>query len=98
GTVKSAIERLGASLGEVEVEETAAGTRPVYNYDQQAAIQEELEKSGSLAHQFPEGVTSIFGISRQLGVSHKVVQAVAEALQAQLGTVEGFKFGSRYTL
>ncbi len=95
GTVASVIQEISEELGEVGQYKFGSRTAAGYTPKQQAMIHASLEARGVLAEKAPEGVLSVNGLARKLGVGNSTIAKIIEELDDQLGEVGQYKFGSR---
>lgn len=94
GTVARVIAELEGSIGDVQMYKFATKQTVGYTPHQQVLIKQRLEEGGFFSKSIPEGVTSILGIAKKLGLSHPVVSNAARQLADELGPVQYYRFGA----
>ena len=89
------IKELGEDLGPVS--KYRFGSNFIYGYTpaQQDMIREKLREKGLFTESAPEGILSIYGMSKEFGVSSRTIAGVIEELREELGEVGRYRFGSK---
>lgn len=95
GVVPLAIERLGDLLGETKEYKFNNKLTVGYSPEQQEKIQQYLAKRGLFGEEPPEGVLSVAGLSKKLGVGSSTIFKAIEGLGEELGEVKTYRFYSR---
>jgi hypothetical protein len=95
-TVVASIERISEELGEIQKYKFTNNISSAFSPSQQNLIRGQLESDGLLVSVAPDGVLSINGLTKLLGLStSKAVKRTIDELGDTLGDLAHFRFGSR---
>lgn len=94
-TVKNALRRVGARVGEVNVYRFKTKRSFGYSPEQQVIIEEELKVLGLLGDAPPEGYLSLTGMSKMWGIAFSVIRSALDNISDTIGDVGVYKFLSK---
>lgn len=96
-TISKALTKVTAELGPVTKFKFRRGVAEGFSPSQQEILKGYLESRRLFSPKAPEGLLSISGIARHLGLNYYTVVEATQSLGETLGVTEQLKFGSRIT-
>lgn len=90
--VVGAVEKLGESLGSIELYRFGPKITQGYSEVQQELIRQQLELDGFFSDEAPENVRAITGIARLYGSSNPTIEKAIAELGESLGDVKLYRF------